>query len=97
MTRLNATVAKRDFYNIIKDAIKKHQLYHIHHTDGDVVVMSEEEYESLIETLELLSIQGFRESIKKSVEQIKKGETISFDEVFGDKRCLMKYGSQKKL
>lgn len=85
MTRLNATVAKRDFYNIISGAIKKHQLYHIHHKDGDVVVMSEEEYESLIETLELLSIKGFRESIKKSAEQIKKGETVSFDEVFGDK------------
>lgn len=97
MTKLSATVAKRDFYNIIRSAIKKHQLYHIHHADGDVVVMSEEEYESLIETLELLSIPGFRESIKKSVEQIKKGETISFDEVFGDKWCRIKYGSQKKL
>ena len=85
MTKLNATVAKRDFYNIIMGATKKHQLYHIHHKDGDVVVMSEEEYKSLIETLELLSIQGFRDSIKKSAEQIKKGETVSFDEVFGDK------------
>lgn len=85
MTKLDANVAKRDFDKIIKDAIKKHQLYHIHHKNGNVVVISEEEYESLIETLELLSIPGFKESMKQSVDQMKKGETVSFDEVYGEK------------
>ncbi len=85
MTKLDANVAKRDFDKIIKDAIKKHQLYHIHHKNGNVVVISEEEYESLIETLELLSIPGFKESMKRSVDQMKKGEAVSFDEVYEEK------------
>jgi PHD/YefM family antitoxin component YafN of YafNO toxin-antitoxin module len=46
--------------------------------------MSDEEYENLQETLGLLSIKGFRESIKKSLKQIERGETYSVDEVFGD-------------
>jgi len=84
MTDINATEARQEFFNIIKNTIKKHQIYHIHHRDGDVVLMSEDEYESLQETLELLSIPGFRESIAKSVEQVEKGETFSIDEAFED-------------
>jgi hypothetical protein len=37
---------------------------------------------TLMETLELLSI-GFAESIKRSVEQMNNGETLSVDKVFG--------------
>jgi len=83
MTDINATEARREFFEIVKNTIKKHKIYHIHHRDGDVVLMSEDEYESLQETLELLSIPGFRESIAKSVTQVEKGETFSIDEAFG--------------
>jgi len=83
VTDINATAARRDFFDIIKNTIKKHQIYHIHHRDGDAVLLSEDEYESLQETLELLSIPGFRESIAKSAEQAEKGETFSIDEVLG--------------
>ena len=83
MTDINATAARRDFFDIIKNTIKKHQIYHIHHRDGDAVLISEDEYESLQETLELLSIPGFRESIVKSAKQAEKGETFSIDEVLG--------------
>ncbi|MFC1485176.1 type II toxin-antitoxin system Phd/YefM family antitoxin [bacterium] len=82
MVNLNATKARKEFFEIIKDVINTHQIFHIHHKKGDVVLLSEEEYESLNETLELLSIPGFRESIKKSMKQIEKGETYSMDEIF---------------
>jgi putative NADH-flavin reductase len=42
-------------------------------------------YLSTIETMELLSTPGFRRSHKKSVEPMRKGETVSFEEVFGEK------------
>ena len=83
MTDINATEARRGFFDIIKNTIKKHKIYHIHHRDGDAVLMSEDEYESMQETLELLSIPGFRESIAKSARQAKTGETFSIDEVLG--------------
>lgn len=84
MTTLTATNARKEFFEIIKGASEKHQIYHIHHRKGDVVLMSEEEFESLQETLELLSIPGFRESIAESVKEMNKGETVSYAEAFGD-------------
>ena len=68
------------------DAITKHKVFRIYHRDGDVALMSDERYESLQETLELLSIRGFRESIKKSLLHIEKGETYSLNEVYQSNR-----------
>ena len=44
--------------------------------------MSEADYENLIETLELLSITGLKESLQVADREIEKGETYSLDEVF---------------
>ena len=85
MANVNATQARKDFFNLIKKAAAQHEIFRIHHRQGDVVLMSGEEYESIQETLDLLSIPGFSESIKKSLKQIEKGETYSLDEVFGEK------------
>jgi len=84
MTTITATSARKDFFEIVKGATEKHEIYHIHHRKGDVVLMSEDEYEGLIETLELLSIPGFKEAFKTAQEEIKSGETVTFDEVFGE-------------
>ena len=83
MTTLTATDARRELFDLVKGASRKHKVYRIHHRNGDAVLMSEDDYESLLESLELLSIPGFRDSMKRSVRQMKKGETISLDEVFG--------------
>lgn len=84
MTSMKATDARKEFFDIVKNAINKHQIYHIHHKKGDVVLLSEEEFDSMQETLELFSIPGFRESIARSIKQMEKGETYSMDEVFGE-------------
>lgn len=83
MTTLTATDARREFFDVVKGAADKHQIYRIHHRHGSVVLMAEDDYESMIETMELLSTPGFRQSLKRSVEQMRKGETVSFDDVFG--------------
>ncbi len=82
MTTITATDARRDFFELIKNATKGHKIYKIHHRKGTAVLMSEDDYESLVETLELLSIPGFHDSIKKSVKQMENGETFSLNEVF---------------
>lgn len=86
MASINATKARKEFFALIKDTIDKHRVFHIHHRKGDVVLMSGEEYESLQETLELLSIPGFRASITRSVKQMKRGETLSLEKVFGKEK-----------
>ena len=48
--------------------------------------MSESEYDSLIETLELLSTPGFKEAFEESRLQENTGDTLSYEEVFGEKQ-----------
>ena len=81
---ITATNARRQFFEIVKGATQKQQIYRIQHREGSVVLLSEEEYDNLIETLELLSIPGFQESLKRSVDQMNRGETFSMDEALGD-------------
>jgi antitoxin YefM len=85
MTTLTATDARRDFFDVVKGATDKHQVYRIHHRRGSVVLMAEDDYDSLLESMELLSTPGFRKSLKRSIEQMRKGQTVSFEEVFGAK------------
>jgi antitoxin YefM len=84
MTTITATNARKDFFEIVKGATEKHEIYHIHHRKGDVVLMAEDEYEGLIETLELLSSPNFKEKFKSAQKEIESGETVTFDDVFGE-------------
>ncbi|BBO88481.1 type II toxin-antitoxin system Phd/YefM family antitoxin [Desulfosarcina ovata] len=81
---ITATDARRQFFEIVKGATEKHQIFRIRHPKGSVVMLSEEEYDNLIETLELLSTPGMLKSLDRSINQMNSGETYSMDEVFGD-------------
>ena len=50
---------------------------------GDVILISQEDYESLLETLELLSMPGMLKSVKEARADIKVGRTKSLKEIFG--------------
>lgn len=84
MPTITATNARKDFFELVKGATEKHEIYHIRHKKGDVILMSESEYESLVETLELLSVPGFKEKFKLAQKQIYEGQTSTFDDVFGE-------------
>lgn len=86
MTTLTATAARREFFNLVKGAAEGHKTFRIQHRRGAAVLMSEEDYEGLLETLELLSLPGFRKRLKASIKQMKAGDTTSMDELFGEKR-----------
>jgi antitoxin YefM len=45
--------------------------------------MSEEDYASLVETLELLSTPGVLKGVRKAKREIKKGHTYSIEDIFG--------------
>ena len=83
MTTIPATAARRDFFDLVKGAAEGHKMFRIQHRKGTAVLMSEDDYEGMLETLELLSIPGFRASIKRSVRQAAKGDTLSMDDLFG--------------
>ncbi|MEI6632564.1 MAG: type II toxin-antitoxin system Phd/YefM family antitoxin [Chlamydiota bacterium] len=81
MTTLTSTDARREFFDLVKRTTSGHKMFRIRHRNGSAVLMSEDDYESLMETLELRAIPGFRASMKRSVAQMKRGDTLSFAEV----------------
>lgn len=81
MKTITATNARSDLFNLVKDMVKDSEPLRITSKEGSVVLVSEDFYESLMETAELLSIPGFIDSIKKGEKEIQKGEVYSLDEV----------------
>ena len=85
MVRITATKARGDLFSLLKRSIKGHEQIKISTREGDAILISEEDYESLLETLELLSTPGLAQSIAKARKEIESGETYSLEEVFGKK------------
>ena len=84
MEKLTVTAAQKDLINLVKLVTEENKVYEIEISRGSAVLMSQKNYESLQETLELLSIPGMRESLQSSLQQITNNETYSLDEVLGD-------------
>lgn len=84
MKTLTATEARSDLFNVIKKVVKGHRQFRVTSKQGGVIVVSEDDYESLLETLELLSTPGVLKGIRKAKQEIKKGQTYSMKEVFGE-------------
>ncbi len=84
MEKLKVTKNQKDLINLIKSVVEENKIDEIESDNACAVVISQKEYESWQETLELLSIPGLRESLQQSLQQVNNNETYSFDEVFGD-------------
>lgn len=67
MTILNATEARAKLYNLIDEAASTHQPIVITGKRGNAVLVSEEDWNSISETLHLLSVPGMRESVKSGL------------------------------
>ncbi len=68
MTILNVTEARSRLYNLIDEASTSHQPIIITGKRSNAVLVSEEDWKAISETLNLLSIPGMRESIKEGME-----------------------------
>jgi len=60
---INASAARQNFFRLIEDTIKNHEPVTVASKQGNVVIISEEDYRAIQETLCLLSMPGMRESI----------------------------------
>lgn len=63
MTTFNATEARSNLYKLIDEAAVSHQPIFIKGKRSNAVLISEEDWNSINETLYLVSIPGMRESI----------------------------------
>lgn len=84
MMTLTATEARKTFFELIKQTNQQHEVFEVQHKSGKAVIMSAEDYDSLQETLHLLSQPDFKKKFNQSVEEAEKGEVASFEEVFGE-------------
>ena len=68
MTVLNASEARDRLYRLIDDVARSHEPVHIAGKRTSAVLLSEEDWRSIQETLHLLSIPGMRESIRAGLD-----------------------------
>lgn len=64
LTNTNATNFRKDIYELLKQTIKFNEPVNISTKDGNAILISESDYNSLMETLYLTTIPGMKEKIK---------------------------------
>ncbi len=67
MTTLNATEARTKLYSLIDETATTHQPIVITGKRGNAVLLAEDDWNAINETLHLLSIPGMRESIREGL------------------------------
>ena len=69
MTTLNVTEARANLYKLIDDATVNHEPVVITGKRGNAVLLAEDDWNAINETLHLLSVQGMRESILEGMQE----------------------------
>ena len=65
MTNTNITNFRKDIYNLLEQVIKYNEPINISTKNGNAVLLSEEDYNSIMETLYVISIPGLKDEIIK--------------------------------
>jgi len=68
MTTLTATEARAKLYQLLDQAASSHEPIQISGKRSNAVLISEEDWRAIQETLYLLSMPGMRESIRKGLK-----------------------------
>ncbi|HUG97965.1 MAG TPA: type II toxin-antitoxin system Phd/YefM family antitoxin [Gammaproteobacteria bacterium] len=68
MAAITASEARANLYRLIDEAAASHQPLKISGKRNNAVLVSEEDWEAIQETLFLLSVAGMRDSIRQGME-----------------------------
>ena len=68
MINLNISNARDELYKLAASCIKYNDIVNISTKDGNVILLSEDDYKSLIESLYLAGIKGVYEDIEMAVK-----------------------------
>jgi prevent-host-death family protein len=79
MTTFNATEARTKLYSLIDEATATHKPITITGKRGNAVLLAEEDWNAINETLFLLSIPGMRESIREGMDSDLKDAATKLD------------------
>lgn len=67
MSTLNVTEARSNLYNLIDETAETHEPILITGKRGNAILLAEEDWRAINESLYLLSIPGMRESIREGI------------------------------
>lgn len=82
MNTISLADARADFSRIVETAATTHERFDVtKNGERAVVIMSADDYDSLIETLEILADRELMADIEAAKEDLKAGRTFSLDEV----------------
>ena len=68
MVNLNISNARDELYKLASSCIKYNDVINISTKEGNVILLSEDDYNSLIESLYLAGVKGVYEDIEKAVK-----------------------------
>lgn len=68
MTRITATEARKKLYTLLDDVAESHEPVQIAGKRNSAVLVSEEDWRAVQETLYLTGIPGMRESIRRGLD-----------------------------
>jgi antitoxin YefM len=69
MTSISVTQARAQLYQLVDDTALSHGPIHITGKRSSAVLVAEEDWRSIQETLYLLSVPGMRDSIRKGMKE----------------------------
>lgn len=80
MTNTNITNFRKNVYGMLEQTIKYNEPVNVSTKDGNAIILSEEDYNGLMETLYISSVPGLKECIVKGMNE-PLGESIPEGEV----------------
>ena len=80
MTNINVTNFRKDIYTLLEQTINFNEPINISTKNGNAVVLSEEDYNSLMETVYIMSVPGLKDEILKRAN-VEENEFVSEEEV----------------
>lgn len=69
MTNINITNFRENIYELLESTIKYNEPINISTKNGNAVVLSEEDYNNLMETLYISSVPGLKEDIIEGLKE----------------------------
>lgn len=80
MTNINITSFRKDIYKLLENTIKYNEPINVSTKNGNAIVLSEEDYNSLVETLYIESVPKLKKEILERKNDDEK-EFLEEDEV----------------
>ena len=84
MTTITATEARKNLFKMFWDITQNHKTFKVKYKNKNVVIVNEEDFEELQETLELLSSPGFKKNLAEAKKDIDNNDLYDLDEVLWD-------------